>query len=197
MNILDNKLYNRLNTMVDFIILNFLWVLMCLPVVTIFPATAALFGVVRKWNMKLEPPVVKTYFQLFKENFIQSMLIGLIWTIVGVSIYIDFRLTAQNLLLKLLLVIIISIFIITSLYLFPVLVHYKNTSFRIIKNSFFLAILRPLYLLLAILLMISTFIIVSHFPIVMLFSGSLTAYLLNMICHKAFQKAEEMYTNTI
>ncbi|MEH7438084.1 DUF624 domain-containing protein [Neobacillus drentensis] len=197
MNILDNKLYNRLNTIVDFIILNLLWVLMCLPIVTIFPATAALFGVVRKWNMKEEPPILKTYFQLFKDNFFQSMLIGFIWAFVGASLYLDFQLTSKNLLMKLLLVIIFSIYSITSIYLFPVMVHYKNTSLRIIKNSFFLAILKPIHLLFAILVIISSYIIVSHFPIILIFSASLTAYLIYMICYKAFQKAEEINANTI
>lgn len=192
MNILDSKLYNRLNTIVDFIILNLLWILMCLPIFTIFPATTALFGVVRKWNMKKEPPILKTFFQLFKENFIQSMLIGFIWTFIGAALYMDFHIAAKNLFLKLLLILLVSIYSITTIYVFPVMVHYKNNSLHIIKNSFYLATLRPLHLLFAFLVLLSSYFIISHFPIVILFSGSITAYLIYMICFTAFQKAEQI-----
>lgn len=195
MNILDSKLYEKLNTVVDFILLNLLWLLMCLPIITIFPATAALFGVVRKWKMEKEPPLLKTYFGLFKENFIQSILIGVIWTAMGAALYIDFTLVEDNILLKFLLLIMVSAFSIASIYLFPVMVHYKNNLFHTIKNSFYLAILKPLNLLLSFIILYCSYLLLTYFPISILMIGSTTAYFIYMICFSTFQKAEKITTN--
>ncbi|HYK73091.1 MAG TPA: DUF624 domain-containing protein, partial [Pseudoneobacillus sp.] len=41
-----------LNSFFQFIYLNLLWLLFSLPLITFWPATAALFGVVRKWIRK-------------------------------------------------------------------------------------------------------------------------------------------------
>ncbi len=47
MNILDTKAYQWFEGAANFFLLNLLWLLACAPVVTIFPSTAAMFGVVR------------------------------------------------------------------------------------------------------------------------------------------------------
>ncbi|WP_423407840.1 YesL family protein [Heyndrickxia sp. MSNUG] len=195
MNILDSKLYEKLNTIVDFVLLNLLWLLMCLPVITIFPATAALFGVVRKWKMEKEPPLLKTYFVLFKENFIQSSLIGLIWTALGAALYLDFTLVGGNVFLQFLLLIMVSVYTIVSIYLFPVMVHYKNSVLHTIKNSFYLAILKPLNLVISLVILYCSYLLLISFPISILIIGSTTAYFIYMICLSTFQKAEKITTN--
>jgi uncharacterized membrane protein YesL len=45
--ILDTRVYRWMETAMDFFLLNLMWLAVRLPVVTIFPSTAALFGVVR------------------------------------------------------------------------------------------------------------------------------------------------------
>lgn len=195
MNILDSKLYEKLNTIVDFVLLNLLWLLMCLPVITIFPATAALFGVVRKWKLEKEPPLLKTYFVLFKENFIQSSLIGFIWTAIGAALYLDFTLVGGNVFLQIMLLIIVSVYTIVSIYLFPVMVHYKNSLLHTIKNSFYLAILKPLNLVMSLVILYCSYLLLISFPISILIIGSTTAYFIYMICFSTFQKAEKITTN--
>ena len=54
MNILDTRVYRWLETATDFFLLNLMWLVACLPAVTIFPSTAAMFGVVRDWVRRKE-----------------------------------------------------------------------------------------------------------------------------------------------
>ena len=47
MSILDSRVYRWSEVAADFFLLNLMWLLACLPVVTAPPATAAMFAVVR------------------------------------------------------------------------------------------------------------------------------------------------------
>ncbi|WP_453990511.1 YesL family protein [Bacillus nitroreducens] len=64
-------------------VLNILFILSCIPIVTIYPALAALFGVVREWRTKNEVAVYSQYKKKFIENWKQSYLVGILFTIIG------------------------------------------------------------------------------------------------------------------
>lgn len=49
---MDRPIYRTLESFSNLVILNLLWILMCLPIITIFPATIAMFGVIRQWIIK-------------------------------------------------------------------------------------------------------------------------------------------------
>ena len=69
--------------------LNILFILSCIPIITIFPAIAALFGVVRKWRLTKEVAVFSQYKEMFIENWKQSYLVGIIYTIIGAFLILD------------------------------------------------------------------------------------------------------------
>jgi uncharacterized membrane protein YesL len=49
-------------------ILNIFWIVSCLPIVTIVPATTAMFSVVRQWQLHQDTSVVKELLQVFKRK---------------------------------------------------------------------------------------------------------------------------------
>ncbi|WP_045523365.1 YesL family protein, partial [Neobacillus niacini] len=69
--------------------LNILFILSCIPIITIFPAIAALFGVVRKWRITKEVAVFSQYKEMFIENWKQSYLVGIFYTIIGIFLITD------------------------------------------------------------------------------------------------------------
>lgn len=69
--------------------LNILFILSCIPIITIFPAIAALFGVVRKWRITKEVAVFSQYKEMFIENWKQSYLVGIVYTVIGVLLICD------------------------------------------------------------------------------------------------------------
>src|SRR5699024_696633 len=129
----------------SFLFLNILWLVLCLPVVTIFPATTAMFGVIRKWHNEEDVMIFKHFFKLFKENFRQSFLIGIIWF--GIAFVLYFNILASLHMPQLMRLSMLAIFfsfsllfIITSIFIFPVMVHYDMNMIELMKNVLFIAV---------------------------------------------------------
>ncbi len=89
------KLYEALGWITKFIYLNILWIIFSLlgiVVLGFFPATATMFGITRKWLLgEKDIPIFKTFFFLYKTNFIESNIIGSLLLIFGAILYIDLR----------------------------------------------------------------------------------------------------------
>jgi uncharacterized membrane protein YesL len=195
MNILDSKLYRWLEVFANFLLLNLLWLLACIPVLTIYPATAAMFAVVRDWVRKKDVGDIQAFFLRFRENFKQSFVIGIVWTLSGIALVLDFYLVNQlpsglRTILYLVLSLMLLLYTFTSVYLFPVMVHFDTTWPVVLKNSLLLGIGRLLTTVQC-LLVIVTMISVSVFaPFTLLISGSTTAYIVYRLCDREFRRVE-------
>ena len=77
------RIYRVLEVFTDLVYLNLLWMVACLPVVTVAPASAAMFGVVRGWMRGKDTPIAREFFSLFRENFGRSLVVGLVWSGLG------------------------------------------------------------------------------------------------------------------
>jgi len=133
--------------------LNILWVvfsLLGLGVLGIFPATTAMFTVIRKWLLgESDIRVVKVFWSSYRKEFGRSNGIGSIVSLLGYTLYLDYQILSNapdmlsNILYFPLAAIIIG-YIIFICYLFPVLVHYDIKLFQVFKNAFFIMCLNPL-----------------------------------------------------
>lgn len=174
----------------QFLLLNIIWIVSCLPVITIFPATTALFGVVRKWTASgAESGVFSLYVEKFKENFRKSFIIGLIWTFAGIILFIDAFILLQNpfsgseILLSLLLFISI-LYLFTALFSFFMLVHYELSIKQILKNSLFLSLSKFWHSLLCVFVLAAGFMATYFFPFFLVVIGSLTAFIIYQIQYR-------------
>ena len=66
---MDGTLFRFLSKVADIMILNLLFILCCLPVVTIGAAVTALSYVTLKMKDQEEGYIWKSFFQSFKQNF--------------------------------------------------------------------------------------------------------------------------------
>lgn len=194
---LDSKPYRIIDIAVNLLLLNLIWLLLCLPVVTIFPATAAMYGVVREWIRDTDNGTVEPFIRHFKANFVQSLGIGFLWALAGVIVALDFYLiTGAELWLKtpvfLALVLITLCYVVTSVYLFPVMVNYEGNWRSVIKNSFLIAISQPVTTVLCLLVVTLVLAVVLYIPAAILLAGSSTAYLLYLLCRRAFKRVEAL-----
>jgi uncharacterized membrane protein YesL len=166
-----------------------------------FPATAALFAVARKWVMGDEDvPLLKTFFRSYKENYVQSMLGGLIYAALFIIMIVDFRVYLNGLSsLQLLSYIFIGLMILlfTSLFnFFSMTVHYHMKTLQLVKNAVLITIGRPLRSLST--LITSGFIIFISTKFTFLipfFMGSLIAYLAFFNFHAIYQKLQMQAEN--
>ena len=74
----DNRIIRILTTLCDFLILNILWLVCSVPVITAGASTTALYSVMFKIIKKEEGYIIKSFLKAFRQNFKQSTIIWLL-----------------------------------------------------------------------------------------------------------------------
>ncbi|MEK4007886.1 YesL family protein [Paenibacillus sp. FSL H3-0333] len=125
------------------------WVLGVFAPFTVFPATSALFTVVRKWVMgNTDVSTFRTFFQGYKENYLKSMLGGLIYTLLFVVMYVDVTVYMTQMpnfkIVGILMLVLMIILFVSMFNFFSIVVHYQMTFKEVVTNSILLTIARPI-----------------------------------------------------
>jgi uncharacterized membrane protein YesL len=185
-----------MNSFFQFIYLNLLWLLFSLPIITIWPATTAMFGVIRKWVRGEELSIFTTFKKLFIENFGVSTITGLIWALFSFILLLDFYFinrfsTVYSLMGLFLFGIVTAIFVLVNVYLFPVLVHVKTNWLGIWKNAFNLAIFNPVTSILNIGIILMSLYLVLKIPVLIFGLGSIGSYYLYLSVNRIFRKWQD------
>jgi uncharacterized membrane protein YesL len=198
MNGLNNRLFHTINTFVDLFLLNLLWVFASIPLITFFPATAAMFGVIRRRILHKETEgIFKSFYAMFKENFKQSFVISIFWTLLAVFLYFDYRyinpdLSVVQFILYIILIIGILLFSSITIYLFPIMVHFELSWKFVIRNAFFFSLMNPVLTILLLIIVGAGTTLFYYYPVTILFSGSFAAYVIYYICQMWFNQVLNM-----
>ena len=178
-----NEIFDKIS---PFLFSNILWVVLSIPVITSFPATAAMFYVTNQ-VIHEKPAGVRIYFEGFRKFFWVSLLWGLVNIIAGFLLFLNiwfYGNMTSNLgtYLGYVFRVLVLIWVIVQFYTFPFMIEQENKHLlQAMRNSLVGMGIRPLHnmglFLLAISVgLFSTFI----FPLGWLFfAGSLIAYLAN------------------
>ncbi|WP_077624714.1 YesL family protein [Sediminibacillus massiliensis] len=193
----DNIVFKIMENFVNFIILNVIWLLFCLPVITFFPASKAMMGVSRNWVIeKVEGGVLRQFLDCFKEDFRKSFLIGLMLWGIALVLWFDFGILLQaefagSRPLFVLLVLLSTAFIFISIYLLFLLVTYELSIKDLIKNSFLFSIANIVYTSIFVVIIAVSLFLVYLFPFLIVVLGSLTSYLLYLLFNRIVNTREE------
>ncbi|CAH1225906.1 hypothetical protein PAECIP111893_05302 [Paenibacillus plantiphilus] len=151
---------------------------------TLFPATAAMFAVARKWVMgETDVPLLRTFFRGYKENYKQSMIGGIVFVLLLGILIADMKIYWTELQsLKFVSYLFIGLLILISVSLinfFSMVVHYHMKTRHLLRNAVLLTIGRPIRTLSTI-VMCGVIIFISFSSpklmfIIPFFSGSLIA----------------------
>lgn len=142
---MDNPLFRTLGRLADLMILNLVFMLCCIPIVTIGAALTGMSYVTLKMAEGEEGYIVKSFFKSFKENFKQATVIWLIMLLVGIILGFDFMILhgATGMFPKVLRVgisVVTFLYLMVMLYLFAVLSRFYNSIKATIKNAFIMSI---------------------------------------------------------
>ena len=142
--VIDSPVMRFLGRIGDIIILNLVFVVTALPVVTIGAAFSALYAVAMKLARGEDPSVLKEYMRAFRRSAKTATVCWLIMAAVGVLLFVDFRLAGvfggmAYTAVRLLLAMIFGVWILIFLYLFPYIARFENTVFHSVKNALFLS----------------------------------------------------------
>lgn len=193
---INNPLMRSLAKIGDLIILNLLFILCCLPLITIGPAVTALFSVMLKLIRDEEGSVTKDFFRAFRLNFKQSLLIHLLFLLVSfvlaVDIWFVFYAVADHGVMTYILLAVSGVLAIvtamTMLYVYPVLARFDNSTRNTIQAAFILSFRHwPTTVVLAVLVALPVVIMLIPNEAVVGF-----AYLMIIIGFSAFAMAQSI-----
>lgn len=141
---MDSPVMRILNRVGDLMIMNFLMIFCCLPVITAGAAFTAMHYVLLKIVRGQEGYLIKGFFKSFKENFRQATLIWLLMLLV-IAVYVGDSLIFNYSALtfpKPLVIAIVAVAILLAMmavYVFPLQARFENSVKNTLKNAMILA----------------------------------------------------------
>ncbi len=140
---IDSPLYKFMNRLMEMFILNLIWLVCSIPIVTMGAATTAAYTITLKMVDDKEGYIVGPFWREFKANLKKGSIIGVIMEVAIYAIYIDFQLFqhAEKSNTMFLIVGVIAIFLLFMhmVYAFPLLARYENTIINTLRNSYSIA----------------------------------------------------------
>jgi uncharacterized membrane protein YesL len=122
------------------IVANMIVITIMLPII-FFPATTALFGVVRRWVLKdFDAPLFKSFLTYYKLNYLRSFLGGMVIVPIWVALIVNFLYYSENhrtVAFSILIIVTMFLFVITSHFLANT-VHLEIKFFDSLRSSVYL-----------------------------------------------------------
>lgn len=197
----DGSVMKFLGRISDMVILNVLFIICCIPIITIGASYTALYTVTLKMAKNEESYIAKSFFKAFKENFKLSTIIWVIMAAAGILLYMDYILIpglpdGVSSVFQILIYILALFYAIVFLYLFPYIARFENSLKNTFKNAVLIGIASLPYTLLM-LLIFAAFIVFTLFVSLgivgffwIMIGFSLQAYILSIFFRKVFYKFE-------
>lgn len=166
---------------------------------TLVPASAAMFSVARKWvTGDPDVPLWRSYWRGYKENYLQSMLGGLIFLGLGVLLVINFFFyrgqTGIYQVVSIIFIVLMVMVLAAFINFLCVTTHLHMKLMQIIKNSLLMTIGQP-FNTLSLLLLNAAIVYISfrYTFLIVFFMGSLMATASFWSFHRGFTKIQTKY----
>ncbi len=191
----ESRIVAFINKLVDVVYASFLWVLFCIPVVTAGAATTALYYTTRKSIRGNRGYVRATFWDSFKENFKESVLLTIILEAVFALITVD-RVIMKEVLEKggpygtaYYFFIVLQFFVATyAVFLFAYRARFEQTWKLSMKNVVFLELLHLLKTILVTVILAVAAFAVKIMPLFLLFVPTLACLILDLVLEPIFRK---------
>ncbi len=136
----------------DLILLNILWLLTSIPIVTLGTATAALYSVMMSVVEKKEGYIIKDYWKAFCRNFKQSTVVWILLLFLGACLWFDLTLigVVPGLFRQIGTVVLGAVLIfyfMECIFVFPLIAKFENSTGNMIKNALLIPVSRLPYAL--------------------------------------------------
>lgn len=198
---LDNTLMRASTKIFDLMILNFLFVLSCLPIITIGPAIVVLYSMTSKLRKEPLTNIGREYFQKIRENWKQGLFLSILASFLFLVLFLYLNIFNTMpypvaFFAKLLCYGIGFVSLIIGVYAFQISAKFESSNQQLLKNAFYLGFLNFSKTLLLLGVWIPVIILLLYSPItmlltlsVLLFIGfSVIAYLQMLILNPVFEK---------
>lgn len=194
----DNPVMRFIGKFWDVLILNILWMICSIPIITIGASSTAVYYVTLKLARDDDGYTFRSFFHSFKENFRQATIIWLIFLAIGVVLFCDLwfvitvdivpagtpRMVASALFIGMLIV-----WFVVLTYVFPVLARFYGTIKQTILNAFLLAFRYLLYTIAMVAVDIGiVYLTFTSLPVLSMLGFGLIAFLNSYFLQQIFKK---------
>lgn len=143
---MDNGFFRVLGRIADLMILNILFIVCCIPVVTIGPALTGMYYVTLKMAVNEEGYIARGFFKSFRQNLRQGIILWLILLLIGIVLFMDILIlrNAAGTFYNVMRVLILAtslVYMMVMIYVFPTLARFENSIRATLKNSLLMSIL--------------------------------------------------------
>lgn len=206
-NLVDNAVTHALSKICDMVCLNIMWLICCIPVVTIGASTTALYSVMLKMVKNEEGYIFRGFFKAFKENFKQSTIMWLLFAALWIVWWLDYNFTGAlpgqlSFVFRVLFLLLGFILLSVMTYAFPLTARYINPIGATLKNALILTVAKLPYTFLMVVVIVAavlgsfwnTTTFMFAVPLWLLIGGSLVAWINSWILRRVFlifEKDEE------
>ncbi len=145
---MDNAFFTFLGKVCDVIFLSLIWIVFCIPIITIGPANTALYYACVKVIRRERGYVFREFFKSFKLNFKRGAIIGVILTVIITILSLDIfaaraAFTGSSSVNSIMfgIYLALTLFVISiSVYIFPLLSRFDMSVKQLFKASAFMSL---------------------------------------------------------
>lgn len=139
---IDGPVMSALGQITNYILLSFLWLLFCIPVITIGASTSALYYVTLKMARKETLSVAGSFFKALRENLGQGIIFTIIFGAIGAVLFFDYSIMLRQdsfwgVALRVVFMALTIFYLITMMYTFPLQAQFENSIRGTLKNAFY------------------------------------------------------------
>ena len=196
---INSPVFQFLNTFTEFVLLNAVFLITCIPLITIGASITALYTVTLREARGEEGYLVRSYWKAFLENFRKSTLLFLVYFASGCVLlfnlvfWLQMQTPAGNLLLTGICLLSL-LWLVSLLYVFPLQARFENSLSQTLRNALLLALSNRLCTVVILLLFLAAaalFCLTSVFRLFLLVMGfAFLAYCNSFFFLKVLRKYE-------
>lgn len=191
----DNKLWSAVNSAVDAILLNIMWLFTCIPIFTIGAATTAFYYTTHKVIRNQRSGIWKEYWTAFKGNFKQATKTWLIFLAIFAVFYFDISICIEYLkagekigIMAYFFYGLLAVVLIWFMYVFAYMARFEDTIKTTLKNAAIMAFTNPVYSLIVLVLMAVTLYVCWVMMLFSWFIPAIAMVFINLVLEKVFRK---------
>lgn len=191
----DNKLWSSVNSAVDAVLLNIMWLFTCIPIFTIGAATTAFYYTTHKVIRNQRSGIWKEYWASFKANFKQATKTWLIFLAIFVIFYFDISICTAYLeagekigIMAYFFYGLLAVVLIWFMYVFAYMARFEDDSKTTLKNAAIMAFTNLRYSLIVLVLVAGTIYVCKVVPFFSWFVPAIAMVFLNLVLEKVFRK---------
>jgi len=193
---LDSPIIQFLNKVCDLLFLSVVYTICCIPIITIGPATTALYYATVKVIRRERGYLMREFFHSFKTNFKSGSFVTIILLLAYGILYVD-REYAQALsetsgkmgfAMSCIFNAMFLIVVLVTLYVFPVLSRFTVKGLQLLKTSFFMSIRHLPSTILVAVVVGGTLFILRVIPMLFFILPGVAALLSSFMIERVFRK---------